>query len=70
MLSEIKAKTKAATTGTLAQVSDRFHAFEWLRAEALNGNTHAEVLLLEISRLNAVLLEIRNSTLTTQGGLR
>jgi hypothetical protein len=57
-LYEIRTKAKAATTGSLAQVSDRFHAFEWLRSEALNGNTHASVLLLEISRLNAVLLDI------------
>jgi hypothetical protein len=59
-LSVLLAKAKAATTGSLSEVSDRFHAFEWLRSEALNGNAHAATLLLEISRLNAVLLDIRN----------
>lgn len=34
--------------------SERFHAFEWLRSEALKGNRHAEVMMMEIIRLNEV----------------
>jgi len=29
-----------------------FHAFEWLRVEALKGNEHAEIMMQEVIRLN------------------
>lgn len=31
--------------------SAKFHAFEWLRAEAIKGNKHAEILIVEHARL-------------------
>lgn len=32
--------------------SERFHAFEWLRSEALKGNRHAEVMMMEIADIS------------------
>lgn len=54
----------------LERQSELFHAFEWLRAEALKGNQHAAVALLEWERLadeNQKLLEKKPLT-PNQGG--
>lgn len=31
--------------------SEYFHAFEWLRAEAIKGNRHAMILIYRIEKL-------------------
>lgn len=36
----------------LKSQSEKFHMFEWLRSEALRGNKHAEVAVLELIKLN------------------
>ena len=38
-------------SNALAIQSAKFHAFEWLRSEAIKGNKHAEILVVEHARL-------------------
>ncbi len=38
----------------LKRQSDLFHAFEWLRGVALEGNRHAAALLRQLRRLEKI----------------
>jgi hypothetical protein len=38
----------------LKEKSERFHAFEWIRAEAINKNKYARKLFFEVIRLRKV----------------
>lgn len=60
---EEHAKRKALASEAVRQVnatklnyaSCLFHAFEWLRGEALNGNRHAAILMARIQKLEGLL---------------
>jgi hypothetical protein len=53
---------------TLKEKSELFHAFEWLRMQALAGNDHAATALLEWERLAEELKKLRKKPLTSNQG--
>lgn len=52
---------------TLSAQSNKFHAFEWLRATALQGHRHAVVLLEELVRLKENNMEELIQALASEG---
>lgn len=46
------ARRSRLMTARLRRQSDLMHAVQWLRAESLRGNAHADALLREVRRLN------------------
>lgn len=48
-------RESALPSATLLDAASRkFHAFEWLRQEAINGNKHAEQLMQEVVWLRGI----------------
>lgn len=46
----------------LDEKSRRFHAFEWLRKQALDGNVHAQVLIRDMVALHERIQDRKNDT--------
>lgn len=47
-------ESSLAAPALLDTVSRKFHAFEWLRQEAIKGNAHAEQLMQEVVWLRGI----------------